>query len=433
MENTNLRARRGNSGASPRAALENYCAADIEQDTVSAQKLEKTLSLTQLKSVLTGVLGAAALLGGTAAALMDGPVRLIAGIVGVIAAAALIARAAVSAKSGKQLDAILARHKAPSVEALLALKDEIASLTMRVREAEQTVSACRNSAESAAQAVKGHLDRLTEAFRRYKLGDTPEEALRVLAAIKRLQTEIEAAEAEKAAAEKLYAAEAEAMPEATREPAVEPERPRNIVQTDLRAARLNQKVLAEQENITRGEAQALGDPVVLGTRRLGCVEALGEARRDFNALQLAIETLSEANHELETRFSPLMGTLAGDILSKITGGRYEKLMLDRAFAAHAKAAGEPVSRELPWLSAGTVDQVYLALRLAVCHLVLPQEDPVPVVLDDAFASFDDVRMGHALEYLLELSKERQVLLFTCHTREADYLKDRPGVSLVSLS
>jgi uncharacterized protein YhaN len=42
-------------------------------------------------------------------------------------------------------------------------------------------------------------------------------------------------------------------------------------------------------------------------------------------------------------------------------------------------------------------------------------------------------MGHALEYLLELSKERQVLLFTCHTREADYLKDRPGVSLVSLS
>ena len=174
---------------------------------------------------------------------------------------------------------------------------------MRVREAEQTVSACRNSAESAAQAVKGHLDRLTEAFRRYKLGDTPEEALRVLAAIKRLQTEIEAAEAEKAAAEKLYAAEAEAMPEATREPAVEPERPRNIVQTDLRAARLNQKVLAEQENITRGEAQALGDPVVLGTRRLGCVEALGEARRDFNALQLAIETLSQAKN-LKRAFRP---------------------------------------------------------------------------------------------------------------------------------
>ncbi|NLM84546.1 MAG: hypothetical protein GX189_07585, partial [Clostridiales bacterium] len=91
------------------------------------------------------------------------------------------------------------------------------------------------------------------------------------------------------------------------------------------------------------------------------------------------------------------------------------------------------SREIPWLSAGTVDQVYLALRLAVCRLVLPQEDPAPLILDDALANFDDTRMGYALDYLLELSKERQILLFTCHAREAEYLSGRPGVSLVSLS
>mgnify|MGYP000014396765 FL=1 len=416
-----------------RAALEKYRAEDIERDTPRAEKLMKILSLTKLKSALTGSLGAVLVLGGLVAAFLEGPARIAGCIAAILAAAALIVRAAVSVKTRKELDDILARHNVPGVEAFAALKAEISAAKARVQEAEQTVSARKNSYESAVTAVNSHRDRLAEAFRRFGLGDTPEEALRTLAAIKRLQTEIEAAEAEKAAAEKLYAAEAEALPHATLRPAPEPARPRNLVQTDLRAARLRQKMLAEQENIARGEAQALGDPVVLGTRRLGCIEALAEAKRDFNALQLAIETLAEVNHELETRFSPLIGSLAGEILSKITGGRYEKLVLDRTFSARAKAAGASTSREIPWLSAGTVDQVYLALRLAVCRLVLPQEDPAPLILDDALANFDDTRMGYALDYLLELSKERQILLFTCHAREAEYLSGRPGVSLVSLS
>ena len=68
-------------------------------------------------------------------------------------------------------------------------------------------------------------------------------------------------------------------------------------------------------------------------------------------------------------------------------------------------------------SRGTVDQLYLAVRLAVCELALPAEEPAPLVLDDALSDFDDARMALALECLEQYAGERQILLFTCPGRE----------------
>ena len=65
--------------------------------------------------------------------------------------------------------------------------------------------------------------------------------------------------------------------------------------------------------------------------------------------------------------------------------------------------------------------MYLAVRLAICEMVLPPENAVPILLDDALVNFDDERMASALDYLLELSSQRQILLFTCQRREGDYL------------
>ena len=66
-------------------------------------------------------------------------------------------------------------------------------------------------------------------------------------------------------------------------------------------------------------------------------------------------------------------------------------------------------------SDGTIDQAYLALRLAVCREILPRE--APLVLDDALARFDDGRLAAALEVLKQEARERQILLFTCQSRE----------------
>ena len=95
------------------------------------------------------------------------------------------------------------------------------------------------------------------------------------------------------------------------------------------------------------------------------------------------------------------------------------MTLDRQFRLSAEPAGDAVFRDAALLSAGALDQLYLAVRLAICDLVLPPEKSVPIVLDDALASFDDARCAAALRYLKEAAKERQILLFTCHSREAD--------------
>ena len=52
---------------------------------------------------------------------------------------------------------------------------------------------------------------------------------------------------------------------------------------------------------------------------------------------------------------------------------------------------------------------------------------IPVILDDALVTFDDKRMSYALEYLSDMAKERQILLYTCHKREYEYLGDRANV------
>ena len=76
------------------------------------------------------------------------------------------------------------------------------------------------------------------------------------------------------------------------------------------------------------------------------------------------------------------------------------------------------------------EQLYLAVRLAVCRLCLPERPPI--LLDDALVSFDDGRLAHALELLWELSGEQQLLLFTCQKREGEALRGVPGVTRIEL-
>jgi len=185
-----------------------------------------------------------------------------------------------------------------------------------------------------------------------------------------------------------------------------------------------------QYNLARGRMRALGDPIVLSGEINELTEELAGQTARYDSLELAISALREANADIQNRFSPLLGRAAGAIFSKLTGGRYDTLNFDRALDAYARARGETVSRNVLALSAGTADQIYLSLRLAACEVVLPQEDPCPVILDDALVSFDDNRAGLALDCLKELSRTRQVILFTCQGREASHFAEDPEVNVI---
>ena len=161
-------------------------------------------------------------------------------------------------------------------------------------------------------------------------------------------------------------------------------------------------------------------------------EQLSSLQAEYDAITLAMDALTRANTTLQNRFSPALGARAAEIFSAITAGRYGKVLLSRDFSLSAEMAGDPVGRSIRLLSQGAADQLYLAVRLAICDMVLPAEKRVPLILDDALVSFDDDRLRAALDYLLAESEKRQILLFTCQKREMNYLSGRKNVTIACL-
>ena len=135
------------------------------------------------------------------------------------------------------------------------------------------------------------------------------------------------------------------------------------------------------------------------------------------AIALAIETLGRADAELQSRFSPQLAQKAADYMDYLTDGRYDELVLARDLSAKARSADDPTPRDTAYLSAGTADLLYLSVRLALCELTCPADDPCPLVLDDTLVNFDDARAKRARALFGEIAQHRQVILFTCHARD----------------
>ena len=136
--------------------------------------------------------------------------------------------------------------------------------------------------------------------------------------------------------------------------------------------------------------------------------------KTYDALTIAQTTLADATAELQRKFAPRISRRAGELMSRMTGGRYDKLSLGEDLTVRMGTDQEETLHEVLWRSDGTVDQLYLALRLAVAEALLPD---APLILDDALIRFDDNRLKAAMEILKDASQEKQVILFTCHSRE----------------
>ena len=212
-----------------------------------------------------------------------------------------------------------------------------------------------------------------------------------------------------------------------------PSRSRDAVTADLEAARAALAQARSAADRLTGQLHGLTPPDQLRARRAELEDQRTGLETEYSAIRLAMETLDHANTALQNRFSPELGRRAAEIFAQLTGSRYSGVVLDRSFRLSAEPAGDPVFRDAALLSAGTLDQLYLAVRLAICDLVLPPEKQVPIVLDDALANFDDRRCAAALRFLKEAAGDRQILLFTCHSREAEFFAGDGEVSIQRLT
>ncbi len=168
-----------------------------------------------------------------------------------------------------------------------------------------------------------------------------------------------------------------------------------------------------------GQVQALGDPAALEAQKEEYLERKAKLEAYYDAYNLAMAALEAANSEMQSRFAPDLAKRTGEIFSRMTGGNYDGVRLLHDLSMEVRPADSAVSRSQLSLSSGTGEQLYLALRLAMCEKLLGES--APMVLDDALVFFDENRMAEALGLLKEEGKHRQILLFTCQNREKTWL------------
>ena len=135
------------------------------------------------------------------------------------------------------------------------------------------------------------------------------------------------------------------------------------------------------------------------------------------ALELAVEELQKAAQVTAGSMERSMSRRASEIFSAITDGKYRSLETDRQRGITVWD-GE---RKIPAgrLSRGTVEQIYFCIRMAAAEILT--EEPLPLILDDVFAFYDDKRLESVLKWLS--GQEKQVIIFTCHSREKKLLRN----------
>ena len=206
--------------------------------------------------------------------------------------------------------------------------------------------------------------------------------------------------------------------------APEPTRPDEMTLTaseteqELQAAVFLQKQLGIKLGQCIGQAETIGQEDVLKARLDSVSRRISRLEDYYYALEMAQDALYQASNVLQRRFAPRISKRAQELFSRLTAGRYQRITLSDDLSISASAENEDTLRSAQWRSDGTVDQLYLSLRLAVAGEVTPD---APLVLDDALLRFDDHRVKSALEVLQEEAQTKQVILFSCQNREKEIL------------
>lgn len=150
-------------------------------------------------------------------------------------------------------------------------------------------------------------------------------------------------------------------------------------------------------------------------------------------IRKALEVLNECSEKVRRNLKPRLAEKMSAAAGNLTG-KYEQITagIDDKGLMVSKEDGNmiPVSS----LSGGTIDQVYLALRLAMTDLLSENMEPLPVILDEAFSQYDDDRIHLAANYLGSGSSDKQIILMTCSEYELNTIKNEAsGSSIITLN
>lgn len=154
-----------------------------------------------------------------------------------------------------------------------------------------------------------------------------------------------------------------------------------------------------------------------------------DVQKEIDSVNLSIDTLTELSQKVKVMFGTYVNEAASQYLSGISNGLYNSLNVDNTLNVTINTNNRAVPIEQ--LSAGTMDQIYLSLRLAVAKIINGNNEILPLIFDDCFALYDNTRLKNTLLWLSKNYKG-QIIIFTCHTREQEIL-DEEGIEFNSMT
>ena len=164
----------------------------------------------------------------------------------------------------------------------------------------------------------------------------------------------------------------------------------------------------------------LDEMVVLEEKREADKEKLAELREKESIINIAIENLMDAYEEMKTTITPKFTKNLSESIQKISSNKYNKVTInDENGMIIENNRGEYV--EAIKLSTGTIDQLYLALRLSMIDEL--SKENLPIILDESFAYSDNNRLKNMLQYLTSDLNNHQTIIFTCTDREQKMLEE----------
>ncbi len=174
------------------------------------------------------------------------------------------------------------------------------------------------------------------------------------------------------------------------------------------------KIDIDIENINNN----LENLINLEEEKIKLQEELKQLENKNNSFNIAKEVLQIAYEKMKNNVTPKFTKNLSQTINKISNGKYNKVTINDEEGLMVELEnGEYITADR--LSIGTIDQLYLSLRLSMEEEI--SEEKMPVILDEAFAYFDDYRLENALKFLVEELEENQIILFTCTKREEEIL------------
>ncbi len=149
-------------------------------------------------------------------------------------------------------------------------------------------------------------------------------------------------------------------------------------------------------------------------------EGMVNLKRLEKSMKLAGEILDTSYNKMKNTVTPRFTDKLSETIQEITEGKYQKVRLnDETGVVVELENGNYIPADR--LSIGTIDQLYLSLRLAMVEEL--SEEKMPIILDEAFAYYDKERLKNVLKYMTERFNLHQIMIFTCTEREKEILEE----------